>query len=97
MADHNIVKNIRMTPEELQAIQKKMELFGTTNFSAAAFPSSSASAEIPKNTKKTKIKAKKSNKKSVQASCTHTEEKARALWTRSYSSPAADAGFPVVL
>lgn len=34
MADHNIVKNIRMTPEELQAIQKKMELFGTTNFSA---------------------------------------------------------------
>lgn len=34
MADHNIVKNIRMTPEELQIIQKKMELFGTTNFSA---------------------------------------------------------------
>lgn len=34
MADHNIVKNIRLTPEELQAIQKKMELFGTTNFSA---------------------------------------------------------------
>lgn len=34
MADHNIVKNIRMTQEELQAIQKKMELFGTTNFSA---------------------------------------------------------------
>ena len=34
MADHNIVKNIRMTPEELQAIQKKMEQFGTTNFSA---------------------------------------------------------------
>ena len=34
MADPNIVKNIRMTPEELQAIQKKMELFGTTNFSA---------------------------------------------------------------
>ena len=33
MADHNIVKNIRMTQEELQAIQKKMELFGTTNFS----------------------------------------------------------------
>ena len=27
----------------------------------------------------------------MQASCTHTEEKARALWTRSYSSPAADA------
>ena len=34
MADRNIVKNIRMTPEELQAIQKKMELFGTKNFSA---------------------------------------------------------------
>ena len=34
MADHNIVKNIRMTPEELQAIQQKMEQFGTTNFSA---------------------------------------------------------------
>lgn len=34
MADHNIVKNIRMTPEELQAIQKKMEQYGTTNFSA---------------------------------------------------------------
>ena len=34
MADRNIVKNIRMTPEELQAIQKKMEQFGTTNFSA---------------------------------------------------------------
>lgn len=34
MADHNVVKNIRMTPEELQAIQKKMEQFGTTNFSA---------------------------------------------------------------
>lgn len=34
MADHNIVKNIRMKPEELQAIQKKMEQFGTTNFSA---------------------------------------------------------------
>ena len=34
MADPNIVKNIRMTPGELQAIQKKMEQFGTTNFSA---------------------------------------------------------------
>ena len=34
MADRNIVKNIRMTPEELQAIQKKMEQFGTKNFSA---------------------------------------------------------------
>ncbi len=34
MTDHNIVKNIRMTPGELQAIQKKMEQFGTTNFSA---------------------------------------------------------------
>ena len=34
MADHNIVKNIRMTPGELQAIQKKMEQFGTKNFSA---------------------------------------------------------------
>jgi hypothetical protein len=34
MANHNIVKNIRMTPDELQAIQKKMEQFGTTNFSA---------------------------------------------------------------
>ena len=34
MADHNIAKNIRMTPGELQAIQKKMEQFGTTNFSA---------------------------------------------------------------
>ena len=34
MADHNIAKNIRMTQEEMQAIQKKMELFGTTNFSA---------------------------------------------------------------
>ena len=34
MADRNIVKNIRMTPEELRAIQKKMEQFGTTNFSA---------------------------------------------------------------
>lgn len=34
MADRNIVKNIRMTPDELQAIQKKMEQFGTTNFSA---------------------------------------------------------------
>ena len=34
MADHNIVKNIRMTPGELQAIQKKMEQFGTTNISA---------------------------------------------------------------
>ena len=34
MADHNIVKNIRMTPDELQGIQRKMEQFGTTNFSA---------------------------------------------------------------
>ena len=34
MADRNIVKIIRMTPEELQAIQQKMQQFGTTNFSA---------------------------------------------------------------
>ena len=34
MADRNIVKIIRMTPEELQAIHQKMEQFGTANFSA---------------------------------------------------------------
>lgn len=34
MADRNIVKIIRMTPDELQAIQQKMQQFGTTNFSA---------------------------------------------------------------
>ena len=34
MADRTIVKIIRMTPEELQAIHQKMEQFGTTNFSA---------------------------------------------------------------
>ena len=34
MADRNIVKIIRMTPQELQAIQQKMQQFGTTNFSA---------------------------------------------------------------
>lgn len=34
MADHNIVKNIRMTPEELQAIQERMKQLGTKNFSA---------------------------------------------------------------
>lgn len=34
MADHNIVKDIRMTPEELQAIQERMKQLGTKNFSA---------------------------------------------------------------
>ena len=34
MADRNIVKIIRMTPDELQAIQQKMQQFGTNNFSA---------------------------------------------------------------
>ena len=34
MADRNIVKIIRMTPDELQAIQQKMQQSGTTNFSA---------------------------------------------------------------
>ena len=34
MADRNIVKIIRMTPDELQAIQQKMQQFSTTNFSA---------------------------------------------------------------
>ena len=34
MADRDIVKIIRMTPDELQAIQQKMQQFGTTNFSA---------------------------------------------------------------
>ena len=34
MADRNVVKNIRMTPEELQAIQERMKKFGTRNFSA---------------------------------------------------------------
>ena len=34
MADRNVVKNIRMTPEELQAIQERMKQFGTRNFSA---------------------------------------------------------------
>ena len=34
MADRNIVKIIRMTPQELQAIQQKMQQFGTNNFSA---------------------------------------------------------------
>ena len=34
MADRNIVKIIRMTPDELQTIQQKMQQFGTTNFSA---------------------------------------------------------------
>lgn len=34
MADHNIVKGIRMTPEELQAIQERMKQLGTKNFSA---------------------------------------------------------------
>ena len=33
MADRNIVKIIRMTPDELQMIQQKMQQFGTTNFS----------------------------------------------------------------
>ena len=34
MADRNIVKIIRMTPDELQMIQQKMQQFGTTNFYA---------------------------------------------------------------
>lgn len=34
MADRNIVKIIRMTPDELQAIQQKMQQFDTNNFSA---------------------------------------------------------------
>ena len=34
MANRNIVKIIRMTPDELQAIQQKMQQFGTNNFSA---------------------------------------------------------------
>lgn len=34
MADRNIVKIIRLTPDELQMIQQKMQQFGTTNFSA---------------------------------------------------------------
>lgn len=34
MADRNIVKIIRMTPDELQMIHQKMEQFGTRNFSA---------------------------------------------------------------
>ena len=34
MADRNIVKIIRMTPDELQMIQQKMQQFGTTNFAA---------------------------------------------------------------
>lgn len=34
MADRNIVKIIRMTPDELQAIHQKMQQFGTNNFSA---------------------------------------------------------------
>ena len=34
MANRNIVKIIRMTPDELQMIQQKMQQFGTTNFSA---------------------------------------------------------------
>ena len=34
MADRNIVKIIRMTQDELQMIQQKMQQFGTTNFSA---------------------------------------------------------------
>ena len=34
MADRNIVKVIRMTPDELQMIQQKMQQFGTNNFSA---------------------------------------------------------------
>lgn len=34
MADRNIVKISRMTPDELQAIQQKMQQFGTNNFSA---------------------------------------------------------------
>lgn len=34
MADRNIVKIIRMTPDELQAIQQKMQQFSTNNFSA---------------------------------------------------------------
>ena len=34
MADRTIVKIIRMTPDELQAIQQKMQQLRTTNFSA---------------------------------------------------------------
>ena len=34
MADRNIVKIIRMTPDELQMIQQNMQQFVTTNFSA---------------------------------------------------------------
>ena len=34
MADRNIVKIIRMTPDELQMIQHKMQQYGTNNFSA---------------------------------------------------------------
>ena len=34
MADRNIVKNIRITPDELQMIHQKMQQFGTNNFSA---------------------------------------------------------------
>ncbi len=34
MADRNKVEIIHMAPEELQAIQQKVEQFGTTNFSS---------------------------------------------------------------
>ena len=49
------------------------------------------------NKKETKIKTKNNNRKSVQVSCTHTEEKALALTGKIYHTyPAVGAGFPVV-
>lgn len=34
MAEREVIKTIRLTPEELQMIQEKMKQYGTRNFSA---------------------------------------------------------------
>lgn len=34
MVEREVIKTIRLTPEELQMIQKKMKQYGTRNFSA---------------------------------------------------------------
>ena len=34
MVEREVIKTIRLTPEELQMIQKKMKQYGTQNFSA---------------------------------------------------------------
>lgn len=36
MVEREVIKTIRLTPEELQMIQEKMKQYGTRNFSASS-------------------------------------------------------------